>query len=235
VAVGAEAVRNTLDVKKDGVKVNDAKSVVRNTVVGLGSAGVTKAVPSTKIKVQAEVTPKQAVKAAREGGAVVNRAQRKSIQTSAKKTLKEAKAINNPANGAGKSTATGAASESAKRKGDKLMEMAINKVNSSKDFFKKIPLLWILIIVVFLVLLFRNDYNISKLRNEGEEVKGRIYRKSGDGSKGTIRCFYNFEVAGKQYEGFYDNKHLNQWDSLEIIYYRKDPNLNQAKQFVDDY
>lgn len=104
-----------------------------------------------------------------------------------------------------------------------------------KNSLQKIPLIWVLIILVFIALLFRNNNNISKLRKDGQEVKGRIYRKSGVGSKGTIRCFYNFEVAGKLYEGFYDNPKLNEWDSLEIIYYSKDPTLNQAKQFVLDY
>ena len=65
VTVGAEVIKNTVDFKKDGVKVNNAKSVVRNTAVGLTTAGVTKALPEPKIKVKAEVTPKQAVKAAR--------------------------------------------------------------------------------------------------------------------------------------------------------------------------
>jgi len=116
------------------------------------------------------------------------------------------------------------------------MEMATNKsYESSKNFFQKIPLLWIFLAVVFLFLIFRNNSNISKLRKDGKETKGQIYRKSGVGSKGTIRCFYNFEVDEKQYEGFYDNDDLKQWDSLVIIYYIKDPTLNQAKQFVDDY
>lgn len=119
VTVGAEVIRNTVDVKKDGVKVNNAKSVVRNTAVGLTTAGVTKAIPSPNVKVKAEVTPKQAVKAARDGGAVINRAERKAMETAAGKTLKEAKSINKTANGAATSTATGAASESTKRKGDK--------------------------------------------------------------------------------------------------------------------
>jgi len=118
----------------------------------------------------------------------------------------------------------------------KPMEMATNKsYESSKNFFQKIPLLWIFLAVVFLFLIFRNNSNISKLRKDGKETKGQIYRKSGVGSKGTIRCFYNFEVDEKQYEGFYDNDDLKQWDSLVIIYYIKDPTLNQAKQFVDDY
>jgi hypothetical protein len=119
VTVGAEVIRNTIDVKKDGVKVNDAKSVVRNTAVGLTTAGVTKAVPSPNVKIKAEITPKQAVKAAREGGAVINRAERKAMEITAGKSLKESKAINKTSNGATASTATGAASESTKLKGDK--------------------------------------------------------------------------------------------------------------------
>jgi len=110
--------------------------------------------------------------------------------------------------------------------------MEINRIKSS---LLKTPLIWVVLILAFIFLVFRNNNNIDKLREEGQEVKGIIYRKSGVGSKGTIRCFYSFEVAGKQYEGFYDNPKLNQWDSLEIIYYKSDPSLNQAKQFVEDY
>jgi hypothetical protein len=100
----------------------------------------------------------------------------------------------------------------------------------------KSQIFWLVFLILFIwFIIIRPDYNISKLRNDGKDIKGVIYRKSGVGSKGTIRCFYNFEVEGRNYEGFYDNNRLNQWDSLEIIYYSKDPNLNQAKQFVIDY
>lgn len=118
VTVGAEVVRNTVDIKKDDVKVNDAKSVVRNTAVGLTTTGVTAAIPRPKVKVKSEVTQKQAVKAAREAGPV-NRAGRQEIEKKAKATLKEAKAINKTVGGAGTSTATGATAESTKRKLDK--------------------------------------------------------------------------------------------------------------------
>jgi hypothetical protein len=109
--------------------------------------------------------------------------------------------------------------------------------NKSKNLIlNKSKIFWILFSLLFIwLIIIRPEYNISKLRNEGQETKGRIYRKSGVGSKGTIRCFYNFEVEGKNYEGFYDNDNLNQWDNIEIIYYIKDPSLNQAKQFVFDY
>jgi RHS repeat-associated protein len=118
IKVGAEVIRNTVDLKKSGVKVNDTKSVVRNTAIGLTVAGVSKAVPDPKIKVKAEVTPKQAVKAAREAGPV-NRAGRQEIEKTAKATLKEAKAINKTASGTPANAVSGSASETSKRKSDR--------------------------------------------------------------------------------------------------------------------
>jgi hypothetical protein len=119
------------------------------------------------------------------------------------------------------------------------MAMAIKKGKFVvKKYFSlsKSQIFWLIFSVLFIwYIIIRPDYNISRLRDDGKEVKGWIYRKSGVGSKGTIRCFYNFEVKGKDYEGFYDNNKLSQGDSLEIIYYTKDPSLNQAKQFVLDY
>ena len=101
---------------------------------------------------------------------------------------------------------------------------------------KRSQIIWLLLSLLFIwYVLIRPEYHISKLRKEGIETKGRIYRKSSVGSKGTTRCFYDFEVNGKSYEGFYDNSKLNQWDILKIIYYKNDPNLNQAKQFVLDF
>lgn len=122
VTVGSEIIKNTLDVKvkggKPGVKVNDAKSVGRNTIIGLAVNGAGKAIPSTKVKAKSEITPKQAVRTARAARPVTT-AQRKEIQNQAKKTLKENKAINKTANGAAGSTASGTAAEVVKRKEDK--------------------------------------------------------------------------------------------------------------------
>lgn len=81
-------------------------------------AGVNKAVPDPKIKVKAEVTPKQTVKAARDAGPV-NRAGRQEIEKTAKATLKEAKAINKTASGTPANAVSGSASETSKRKSDR--------------------------------------------------------------------------------------------------------------------
>lgn len=107
--------------------------------------------------------------------------------------------------------------------------------NRMKRILQKIPMIYFFFFLIVIYFVIRNYSNISKLRNDGIETKGWIYRKSSVGSKGTIRSFYTFEVGGKTYEGFYDNPGLKQWDSISIIYYRNDPSLNQAKQFVEDY
>ena len=100
----------------------------------------------------------------------------------------------------------------------------------------KTKIFWsIIILLIVWCLLVRPELNIYKLRNYGQQINGVIYQKKGVGSKGTIRCFYNFMVDDLIYEGFYDNDKYNKGDSLEIIYYKKDPRLNQAKQFVEDY
>ncbi|RTY99276.1 RHS repeat-associated core domain-containing protein [Flavobacterium franklandianum] len=117
ITVGAEVIRNTLDVKATGVKVNGAKTVARNTVIGLAVNAAGKAIP-TKVKVKAEVTPAQAVKAARAVGAVT-KAERKEIQTQAKKVLKDNKAINKTVSGSPGATVSGGAAETVKRKEDK--------------------------------------------------------------------------------------------------------------------
>lgn len=122
ITVGSEVIKNTLDVKikggKPNVKVNDAKTVARNTVIGLAINGAGKAIPSTKIKVKAEITSKQAVRTARAAGAVT-KAERKEIQIQAKKVLKDNKAINKTINGASGATVFGGAAETVKRKEDK--------------------------------------------------------------------------------------------------------------------
>ena len=122
ITVGSEIIKNTLDVKvkggKPSVKVNDAKTVARNTVIGLAVNGAGKAIPSPKVKVKSEITPKQAVKTARTNGAVT-RAERKEIQTQAKKVLKDNKTINKTVNGSPGATVSGGTAETVKRKEDR--------------------------------------------------------------------------------------------------------------------
>nr|WP_315148465.1 hypothetical protein [uncultured Flavobacterium sp.] len=81
----------------------------------------------------------------------------------------------------------------------------------------------------------RNNNNISQLQKNGKQVTGYLYEVKGVGSKGTIRGFYKFRVNDNLYEGFYDNDELVKYNSIEIIYLPENPEMNQAKQFVEDY
>jgi RHS repeat-associated protein len=123
IKVGAELARNTLDVKKDEVKVNSTPNVIKNTAIGLSVDGASSLVPTPKANVVKEVSPKQAVKTARaeakQKGEIVNRVDRLRVEANAKKNLKEAKAINNTISGAPIGVISSGTSESMKRKTDK--------------------------------------------------------------------------------------------------------------------
>jgi hypothetical protein len=100
----------------------------------------------------------------------------------------------------------------------------------------KSSLIWIVIILLlFWYIGIRPEIRISELKKNGKQVTGYLYEVKGVGSKGTIRGFYKFRVNDNLYEGFYDNDELVKYDSIEIIYLPENPELNQAKQFVEDY
>ena len=100
----------------------------------------------------------------------------------------------------------------------------------------KSSLIWIVIILLmFWYIGFRPEIRISELKKNGKQVTGYLYEVKGVGSKGTIRGFYKFRVNDNLYEGFYDNDELVKFDSIKIIYLPDNPEINQAKQFVEDY
>jgi RHS repeat-associated protein len=118
VTIGSEGIRNTFDAKIDGMKINDSKNVIKNTTLGLVAGRVTNSIPSPKVKIKAEITPKQAVKEARKTS-VVNRADRIKIEKTASSKLKDAKSINKTLNEAPASLGVGSPTEIIKRKTDK--------------------------------------------------------------------------------------------------------------------
>jgi hypothetical protein len=107
-----------------------------------------------------------------------------------------------------------------------------NKIVSHKHKYWD---LWKVLIVILIALVIRNYWNINQLSSKGVGMKVRLYLVKSIGSKGTVRCFYNFKVNNESYEGFYDSDKFNQGDSIEIIYLPSNPEKNQAKQFILGY
>lgn len=117
-----------------------------------------------------------------------------------------------------------------KKQNKKVIKNESSLFNFIKDYY-----LWLLLILFIIFISIRNNNNISQLQNNGKQVTGYLYEVKGVGSKGTIRGFYKFQVNKNYYEGFYDNDELVKYDTIEIIYLPANPELNQAKQFVEDY
>lgn len=118
-----------------------------------------------------------------------------------------------------------------------LKEKKRNSIGNKLSFLNKIKnyYLVILLILFMIYISIRNSNNINQLQKNGKQVIGYLYEVKGVGSKGTIRGFYKFKVNNNVYEGFYDNDKLVKYDDIEIIYLPDNPELNQAKQFVEDY
>lgn len=117
-----------------------------------------------------------------------------------------------------------------RKKGKKIIKNESSFLSIIKNYY-----LWILIVLFMVYISIRNNNNISQLQKKGKQVTGYLYEVKGVGSKGTIRGFYKFEVNNNFYEGFYDNDDLVKYDKIDIIYLPENPEMNQAKQFVEDY
>jgi RHS repeat-associated protein len=114
VIVGTEVARNAVDVTSEGVEVNSAGEVVKNTAIGLTLGKIGDAAPTPKVKVIDAPTAKQAVKTARAEGNVVTRHDRINIETKAKSNQVKADGANKAAAGAAQKSAAAAAAESTK-------------------------------------------------------------------------------------------------------------------------
>ena len=125
VVVGIEVLKNTVDIKSENGKiltptVNSIQSITKNSIIGLTTTSLTKAIPNTKFNLLQPNTVKQEVKAARnnatQNGNILNRKDRINVEKTAKQKIKSAKEINKSVNETTKNVTNGSATEEAKRK-----------------------------------------------------------------------------------------------------------------------
>lgn len=119
IKVGAEIVRNAVDVKDGEVSTNSVKSTVVNTVIGLAAGKTGDKVPTPKGNIVNAKTASQAVRQARDNGKVLTSKARVTIQNNAKVKVAAAKEVNETLKKAPASTAAGATGEEIKRTSDK--------------------------------------------------------------------------------------------------------------------
>lgn len=113
-----------------------------------------------------------------------------------------------------------------------------NSENFKKRYNYELPsgliVLFILIFAIALVI-HRNDNERKELNAKGITTIGLITLKKLVGSKGTIRCFYKFNVNSKEYEGFDDTNEFKAYQTINIIYLPDDPEINRSERFLKNY
>lgn len=74
------------------------------------------------------------------------------------------------------------------------------------------------------------NYRLSK---SGLTARAMVIKKKSVGSKGTIRCFYEFKVNEVAYSGFDHTKIFNAGDSIDVLYIFSKPEINRSKRFIE--
>lgn len=101
---------------------------------------------------------------------------------------------------------------------------------------KKLSIYWIIFIIVlihFLYVSIGKTIENNNLTKCGSEAFGVINDVRKVGSKGIIRCTYEFSANNNFYSGFIDDDYLSVGDTITVIYLDENPEINRAKKFLD--
>ncbi len=98
-----------------------------------------------------------------------------------------------------------------------------------RNFILLVFVVWIIdLLYIATKKTIENDY----LDKHGIEVKAIITRVKGVGSKGTIRCTYEFKSYGNVYAGWVDSDTLHVGDSIDVLYRKDNPEINRSEKFL---
>ena len=97
----------------------------------------------------------------------------------------------------------------------------------------KKSLFFIMFVIVFFIgLIIFNSSREKSLLRTGEKVETVINEIKTVGGKGIIRCFYSFTINGKQYNGFVDNDHYKEGDTIVVLYKKNNPAYNRENNYI---
>ena len=89
------------------------------------------------------------------------------------------------------------------------------------------------VLINFLVVSIGKTIDNKKLAKQGVETIGVISDVREVGSKGIIRCTYEFKVHNNTYIGSVDDDDLGNGDTIRIIYLEDNPKKNRARKFIN--
>ncbi len=91
------------------------------------------------------------------------------------------------------------------------------------------------LLIFFFVTVCNKDRERKSLTQNGIVVKGIVVSKKVVGSKGTVRCFFEFKVNGIIYSNYDDTDSFIENQIIDIVYEKDDPDINRTKRFLDNY
>lgn len=100
---------------------------------------------------------------------------------------------------------------------------------------KKVRIFWIAIsglVVYFLYVSIGKTLENNDVDKYGIETNAIVIDMQKVGSKGVIRCTYTFEVNNVLYFGSVDDDYYKKGDTIQILYLKKNPEINRDKKFI---
>lgn len=101
---------------------------------------------------------------------------------------------------------------------------------------KKISLIWIIlmgIVIHFIIVVIQNEIDNNGLNRIGIETIAIVKDVRKVGSKGVIRCTYTFRANNLIYTGSVGDDYYKTGDTIQILYLKKNPEVNRDKKFFD--
>jgi len=109
-----------------------------------------------------------------------------------------------------------------------------SKAMSKKNKNNGLSLIGLAMGILVLFLFIKTTTKMLYLKYYGEPIKGVVQSVYKIGSKGRYNCEYTFQLENKFYEGEETYKGFQVGDSVIILYYSLNPEINTLQQKIFD-
>ena len=102
------------------------------------------------------------------------------------------------------------------------------------NYKNKISLIFFLVLIAWFVYTgAKKTKTNNDLYKKGEIAKAVVIDKRKVGGKGIERVSYSFSFNGQRYEGWVDDDYYEVGDTIQILFLKENPEINEGKKFLD--